>query len=423
MFAGSADARGAVENSPDKLNLRECIRISLANSTEIKIGEKSENYARKEIDDHRAAYWPNIFLTAETFVSREMNGSCPVAVNARWDLFNRGKRFFERNKAEECYLASQWQRKLIVQEMVCRTAAAYILRMQYQEEYKILAEGLAQEEKRLETVMARSEEGIVPELDVVNVEAQICKTKIELSKAFSKIKKYRFLLNNAMGLDINKTVEIEGINYFYWDALMDEYSDIKKCLEEAFLCRPDYKIAGYNLEADREDLNIARAETRPLLFLKTGYYLHTPSGGDNDLNVNVVLDVPLFEGGRKKARIEKANIQVEIAMLEKKALEEKIYKNITYIHEEMINLKQELCFREERRNLLLKNLEAQKSLYNAGMNDIDKLNDAHQDYMTSRLELNRVKIDMLSKFLAFLLETGEIDIIALNHVTPALIAQ
>ncbi|MCD5391102.1 TolC family protein, partial [candidate division NPL-UPA2 bacterium] len=325
------------EGSKDKLSLRDCIKIALTNSPEVEIGRESVRDAREGIRESQAAYWPKVSFATKVAFEEKEGDSCWSEISARWDIFDKGKRASALKKAED-YLSSQWQKRLISQEIIYRTADAYIRRLHAEERYLLAKEVLAWEERRKETVKAKSEEGLVPKLDVVSVEIEIHQAQISLAKAFSDLKMKGFLLNYAMGLDMDKAVEIEEINYPRWKVLIDEYEKIEDCFKRAFLNRLDYKIAGSKLRAAEANLKSARAEAGPDIFLETHYGFPPQSGAENgDFFIGLTLDLPLFDGGLRKARIERAKAQVKIAQLEREMLKRKIYKQIANAHEKLKN--------------------------------------------------------------------------------------
>ena len=411
VFVDSPIAQG--RDAKDKLSLHECIRISLTNSLDVKIGEEKEREAQEWTNEYRAAYWPKISLLAECPLDeKSMDYSYSSNINAKWEIFNKGRRSFAIEKTEKEYLSSQWQRRFIRQDMIHNTIFAYVQRDQCEEICLLAKDVLAEEGRRLKIVKARSEEGFVPEIDVVSVEAEICQAQIALSKAISELKISGFLLNHAMGIDINSTIEIENIDYLWWDALIEEYKDIEDCFKMTFLNRLDYKIAECNQKAKEANLKRVCAEAWPKLSLETKYYPPIQSTKEPDnFTVGLTLDIPLFEGGLKKTQIKRAKAQVRIAQLEIQRLKKRIDKQVVNAHEKLRNLQEERLLQEEMLSLLSQSLEAEKSLYDAGRSDINKLNDAHQDYVSCRLKLSQLKGDILLSFLLLLKKTEKIEAI------------
>lgn len=409
---GSLKAEQIKEKSKGKLSLRECIRISLDNSPDIKIGNEGKIYAQEEINEYRSFYWPKISFSTNTLLEERAVYSYSSNINARWKIFDMGRRAFALEKVEEDYLSSQWQERLICQEAIYGTASTYIQRVRCEEIYLLAKEILEEEERRLEIIKARSEEGFVPKLDVINVEAEIRQMQIFFSNTFSELKISKSLLNHAMGFDLERPTQIEGINHCQWIALIDKYSDVKDCFKRALLNRLDYKIAECSLKAEEMGLERMRAEAGPELFLETSYRLPIKSTNEgNNFSTGLILDMPLFEGGLKKARIEKVKARVKIAQFEIEKLKREIFKQIADIHEKLKNLQEELGLQEEKFSFLSENLEAQKALYNNGISDIIKLNDAHSDYVSCRLKLSQIRSDILFSFLLLLREMGEIEVI------------
>lgn len=88
--------------------------------------------------------------------------------------------------------------------------------------------------------------------------------------------------------------------------------------EQALAQRPELQIAERQTDAGRAREALARGESRPEVSLHSG--LSERSGGDghfyNDWHVGVMLSVPLFDGGVRRARVDEAVVarrQTELA--------------------------------------------------------------------------------------------------------------
>ena len=403
----------ALEERPKgKLSLSDCIRISLANSHEVKIVKERQRRAREDVNEYRAAYWPSISFVAKALFETEEDCSYPGGIDAGWDIFDRGSRSFAVERAEGNYLSSRWQERLICQEMVYHTSSAYVRWVRCREAYLLAGEALSEEVRCLETIRAKSEKGLVPRLDAVSVEAEVYQAQIALSKRHSELKRSKFSLNNAMGVNIDKPIEIEEINHIRWSELVNRYKEIESYLEKAFLNRLDYKIAGCKLKANEANFKMVYVEAGPRITLEAGYYVDTQSGEESgDFSAELVLDISLLDGGLRKAQIEKAKSHVHSARLEMERLKKVIRKQVTELHEELWNLQDELYLQEKKLLLLSKSLEGEKSLYEAGVSDIERLNNARQDYVSHRAKLSSLRYDILLSFLLFLKQLGEVETI------------
>jgi len=405
-------AEAAKEDLKDKISFQNCIRVSLANSPEAKIAKEIETDAREAINERQAAYWPGISFMAKALFEEKEGDSYPSSIGVRWDIFDKGRRRFALKAAEEDYLSSQWQERLIYQDVIHRTASAYIRRALCEEVCLLAEEVLSEEKRRLGIVKTRSKKGLVSELDVVSIEAEVREAQIVLSKASSERRISISSLNHAMGIDIDEPIRIEKIEHIWWNKMIDEYKNIKVCFEKAFLGRMDYKIIECKLRVKEVNLKSVRAKAWPNIFLEAGYYLSGQSSEESgDFNAGLALDIPLFEGGLRKAQIKRAETQVRIVPLEKEMMENQIYEQVIAAHEKLQNLQEELRLQDEKLSFLSKSLEAEKSLYDAGMSDIGKLNDARQEYVSHKLKLTQIKYDILADFLLLLRAIGETEII------------
>ena len=96
-----------------------------------------------------------------------------------------------------------------------------------------------------------------------------------------------------------------------------------QALSEAFENRSDYLAALKALEAQTETVDAARAERWPNIFLSGAYGgrwaadpLDEPAGTDSVIDegqIGVVVDVPLFEGGRISSRIQLEKVRMQAA--------------------------------------------------------------------------------------------------------------
>ncbi|MBE0550011.1 MAG: TolC family protein [Rubrivivax sp.] len=93
---------------------------------------------------------------------------------------------------------------------------------------------------------------------------------------------------------------------------------LEQMRQQALAQRPELQIAERQTAAGRAREELARGESRPEVSLRSG--LSERSGGDgrffNDWHVGVMLSVPLFDGGVRRARVDEAVVarrQTELA--------------------------------------------------------------------------------------------------------------
>ena len=166
------------------------------------------------------------------------------------------------------------------------------------------------------------------------------------------------------------------------------------------------------LKAEEANLRVVCAETMPMITLEVGYCTGIRSWEESeDFNAELALSIPLFEGGLRKAQFEKAKSQVNSARFQVEWLKKAIYEQAADAHEGLRNLQEELHLQEEKISLLSKKLEAEKNLYEVGVSDIERFNNARQDYVSHRSKLSNLRHDILLRFLLLLKQIGKIETI------------
>jgi outer membrane protein len=167
--------------------------------------------------------------------------------------------------------------------------------------------------------------GTRPPIDLATARTAVANAQVALLRAENDAATARARLNQAMGVEGDIDYEVAA------DALPEvpgEDASADALLEEALRDRPDLAAALQRVDAADEALGATRGGYLPTLSLAASA---TDGGADtNDLRdrwnlaAGVVLTVPIFEGGRTRARVAEAAANVSAAAAQRDTLRQQI---------------------------------------------------------------------------------------------------
>ncbi len=157
----------------------------------------------------------------------------------------------------------------------------------------------------LEVAKKLYREGIVSRFDVVKAELEVSRAEQNMTSALKMLKMAK--LNYLAFIDIKEPVDFNVL--FEKEIILPETVEIKKMKNIALANRHEVKSMEFNLASARKLLKAARALLNPDLMLSANYTQRTETliASGHDYNAMLTLNIPLWDGGSKKAQTKNAN--------------------------------------------------------------------------------------------------------------------
>lgn len=330
-----------------ELDLVECLEIALENNFNIKIANRSKNYAKWDYNSKKAEFLPDIagnFRFSQLRGTFLVGGVAPdlvkeyalfMSVIAEYNALNNNKIFFETKIKKLLKNAAVSQNNFTKDEVILNTVLAYYELLGKKLSIDVLHTNLIDRKEQLRSMQARYEIGLGEKFDVLRAEAQY---QLAIKELVTELNNLRFAQSNLariMGLDVlapvyPKDSAIKQIK------LYDGEYDIEKLYSQAILFRDDVRAKEFELKAQKVDRNSNWGDFIPQLYL---YYQYSDSGvissgirfGDI-LSAEARIPVGRNLGVKTYTEYKKADEEYQKSLLEftkyKREIKENIMKSV-----------------------------------------------------------------------------------------------
>lgn len=237
-----------------------------------------------------------------------------AGLEASWepDLFGRlaGRRDAAALDAEARAALLQGTRLLVQAE----TAQAYLALRALDVERALVRETVAAYDDTLRLTRRRHQAGDIAELDVARVEAEVAATEAEALA----LDRQRAALEHALAVLVGEAASQFTLDAGTWNTALPVISPGVPATVLAR--RPDVAAAQASLLAAQARVGVAQAAWFPDISLTAAGGFASPELGDlfkwsaRAWGVGALLSLPIFDGGRREARVEQARAQMDEAL-------------------------------------------------------------------------------------------------------------
>jgi len=328
----------AAEDAERPLTLEQCVDVALRNNPDIAQQQWDTETALAEKDIAEGALWPTVHGQGGLMHYREDRLIKPRRPGARDVLgfsdnllfgevvlgmpLYTGGRLRNQVKAAELVTRSADQRLAHSRlELVFNVSSVFYAMLGQQEAINSLAfsqKALREHHKRTRELLEARKAARV---DLLRTEVRLADIEQQLLRERNVLDVQRFVLASLLGLE-KRSVAIQG------QLTIDDVPDsLDAALPKALAHRQDHQSLMSTVEAQRKRLEAAKAGRLPEVSLQASYGSRWDSDDvdeDNEVGrVGVLIDVPVFEGGRIGARIrrERTRLSAQEEALRKRRLQ------------------------------------------------------------------------------------------------------
>ncbi len=244
--------------------------------------------------------------------------SASLSLSQVIDTNGRLRRSEERARAD--LMATRYDLQDIRRLTAASAAALYVDLRRAQTRLALLDASLALQQRTLDIVEQRAQAGLSADLDVRRAAADLARTRaqrgaLELQQARAR-NALAVLLGQVPGqpldlLDAREETSTEALGLTYRTAIaVDTPTDLLRN-------RPDLRAAEFQLVAATADVGVQAADLYPSLRLPGSIAADFDDGLSTDLTagLSAVLDIPLFDFGRRQAEVTAAEARAAEAAL------------------------------------------------------------------------------------------------------------
>jgi outer membrane protein TolC len=242
-------------------------------------------------------------------------------------------------------------------------------------------------------------------VDLLRTEVRLANIQQQLLRERNVLDVQRFVLASLLGLE-KESVAIQG------ELAMDEVPDaLDRALATALAHRQDYQSLRSAVDAQRKRLEAAKAGCLPEVSLHASYGSRWDSDDmdeDNEVGeVGVLIDVPVFEGGRIGARIrrERSRLSAQEEALRKWRLH--IQVEVETATSSIESTRARVGVTEKAVAQAKESLRIEREKYELAKGAIVDVLDAQSALLDSQMNYYRALADYNTALAAFRLAVGE----------------
>ncbi|TYP93403.1 Outer membrane protein TolC [Fodinibius salinus] len=419
-----------IEEAPGAISIDQAIQIALANNTEVKRSLLSVRDADQQV---RTA-WSNVLpeVTSSANYTRNLeipvnfipevvfnpNGDpdklVPVAFGTdnNWQggftisqtIFN-GQAFVGISTSSLYKAAQSEGLRATAQGIVTQTRMAYYQVLIANEQVRLQQSRLDRVRKNIKDTRKSFEQGLVDEYAVMQLEVQLENIKPQLTSAkFSKKEAVRNLLD-TMGLPVNLSLEVKGdLNSFNIqapDASEEENKALKKVdqatplslesdstmLQRAFEMRGDLRVLDIRQQLQQKRIKAEKSKYLPSIVANynlqwsasqagTPVFFGTDQQRARSQTFMVGVQLPIFQGFRRNAAIQQAQIQKKDLQLQEYQSQRNAESEITSAEESIKEAFQVESARKRALDLAQEGYDRALKRYQAGLGSQQEVKDA-----------------------------------------------
>ena len=301
--------------------------------------------------------------------------------------------------------AARVYRKYVDQELIAKekevsdaVREAYLPPLLITESIKILNNNIANLEKLHRETAAMYKEGFVEQLDVDRLTLSLANLKTEKEnldrQREAAINYLKFTINYPIDEPLDLKDDI--------DALLEEATDEELASEANYFNWPQHKIAEIGLQLNEMNMQVIQKGYLPAVSAFASYQ-YGYQGDKFDGNgfwlptgiVGAKIDIPIFDGFDKQAKIERARLALDIARNQKKDLERVIDLELQNARTNYINARERVRSQKKNVELAQRIYDTTQIKYREGVGSSLEITQAEQSLFETQQNYTQALYDLL----------------------------
>jgi outer membrane protein TolC len=309
------------------LTLDAALAIAMDQNRDIQKARAYGDLVQGRYLEERAAALPSLSLNASTAYSRDdsqkvlmggVSGTQTRVVDLRLNqtLFSWGKVGAAIRGAKEGMKTAEDQLRIFQQAARRDVTVAFYDVLLARELHALALSNLQQKERHLSEAQKRLSAGVATDYDLLAAQVATDNARPELIRSENRIKTAKERLRLVLALDQGE-IDVAGT----LEPTLISLPPFETSLATARQMRPELSDLKHRVGIDRELVNIAAAENKPQLDLKTGAGWHYLEAADRKFDgaawdVGVFLTFPFFDGFRTSGKVQQARSDLRTKELE-----------------------------------------------------------------------------------------------------------
>ena len=303
------------------MTLAEVIQTAMVYSPALKAARKDVFIARDDIKVADSAFWPELSASGSLYqlksdlrigdatLLEDRFWQAELALN--WMLWDFGRSQGRHQLARLAHEISQVSFRRQEQSIIYKATQSYYNILRVQKAQTIAAEGLKAAKAQLNTAENLFAQGQVTHDDVLRAEVQVARYEQRVIEADNAGKLASSVLNREMGINVNHATQIVEVS-----AGPTFEHTLDWALDQAVHNRPEFEQVQLAIVLAKSEHTIDKAEYLPKVFV-SGSVMHvedTGNLGEDSARASLGIQIDLFAGGRKSARVRQSENKISQAL-------------------------------------------------------------------------------------------------------------
>lgn len=314
-----------------QLSQAECRKMALKNNEEMKIAENSYRQAKLDKEIAFAAYLPELEGSLTGIYRKDMDlmgaelqmrGTYLAGLTLTQPIFTGGKIVASNKLAKISVDCAEESLRKTEMDIIAEADNAYWTYIAVGEKVKQLEAYQKQLDELYHQIAKSVEVQMATQADLLRVDSKRSQIIYQLKKAKNGVELCRMSLCSTLGVDIHTTIQATETNI--------EITSPQQ-LESSILMRPEYRLLLNQVEAQKQQIKVARADILPTFGISAqySYYGNLKLAGqaedgtpfkqeykDGSPMLMASISVPLFRWGKGLKGIKKAKLNYQNAQLD-----------------------------------------------------------------------------------------------------------
>jgi outer membrane protein TolC len=436
LAAGAgAQTQPAARESAQSLSLQEAVRIALQKNPTIQAADAYAQAVQQGITAAKAFRYPRLDFaegftrgdnpvyvfgtlltqrqfTAANFALSFLNTPPPLddfrtGLTATMPLYDAGQISRLVRDAKLQAQSAQKGKDRTQQEVVFQVINAYLNELLARESLRVAKSAVDMTKSDLDRARARQENGLAVPSDLLSAEVQLAQAEEDLLREQNAVELAHAVLNVAMGLPEDAPTAIAGN--------LSEASFNAGSLDEkqakALATRPDYLQVLLGEQQAANGMHMARAEFLPKVNLFSSWEVDNQTfaaRGGNNWAVGATLNINLFDGGAKIARLKESKARELQAQALETQMASAVRLQVREAYSNLATAQKRLGVVKDASSQAVESLRITQSRYEEGLATITDLLRAETARTAAEKNALNAVFDYRLSYAALELATGEL---------------
>ena len=408
---------------PNQMTLDDAIKYALEHSIDMRLAQINIADANEQIIERRAIGIPQVSAGVDyqyfiqvpasvvdisnfdpnvpegTFEKLQfgLKNNLTASIQAQALLFDAS--YITGLKAAKAYRDYvQRDRDRVIYEVKNKIVEAYLPALILEESKKTLLKNIANVDKLLVETRALYKEGFIEQLDVDRLELSLANLETEVEN----VDRQKELIYNVLKFQMAYPITDSIIAVDDIEKLFEPATDEQLVAEINYARRPEIQVLELGIHLNELNVKLNKSGYLPSLAAYGSY--QQSAQGDNLFDnpvwvpstvVGLQLNVPIFDGFEKRAKINRAKLDLEEARNQEIQLKQAISLEVTNARTSYINAQQRLASQKKNMDLAERIYNTTKIKYKEGVGSSLEITQAEQSFYDTQQNYTQARYDLL----------------------------